>query len=693
MVLFRQTARGEDGHYVSTSMAAVLGWDPTAFRAPGTLRRLVHPDDLTRFRSIAPVRPLPAPEAPAVAVGFDAAPAGAPGPVASEPVIRFLAADGTYRHLLVRMTPTGPDEPSQGLLVDVTVSERLRATQRRFAEVADRSPDGQLLLELTDPEDPGSLVVLAANPAARRLFALGPRSAEGTRVDEVFGPATAQLIRSALFDVAHTGEPLTVERLSFAETPGTYLDLRVDRLSDGVLAATVRDVTRSVAVEERLRHQAQHDPVTGLPNRSVLDERLLALTAGSGPGHHVALALVEIDALAELNATLGHHRVDRLLAEVARVLTRGAGGVADLVARVEGNQFAVLGRPLPSAQEALDAVRRAASLLDGPVELDGHAVHLVTHLGVAVAPEHGPDPGSLRRSAEAALHLARAEALPLSVYNPDAERASAQRLGLLAELRRGLAHHDLELRFQPVVELRTGRVTRVEALLRWQREDGSARVPLELLELAERSGLVQPLTRWILGEAARAAARLARPGEPTVVSANLPLRNLADAELMSFLELLLSSGELPAELVEVEISEVELGDDPVRARRVVDRLREMGLRVVIDDFGSSYTPMSTVGDLGVAGVKIDRSFVSTLATVPADLAVVRSTVEVAHSLGLSVTADGVADDTTLALLAEMGCDHAQGRHLSGPVTFEELPGRVAELEEALRPWIGSPASP
>lgn len=692
MVLFQQVAPGEDGHYVSHSMARVLGWEPTAFRTPGSLRRLVHPDDLATFRSLVAIGPvvppaaLPAPPAEA----FTAAPEPEPGPVATEPCIRFLAADGGYRSLLVRLTPTAPDEPVRGVLVDLSVSEEQRTTQRRFAEVVERSPDAHLLLEFTDLDDPASLVVRSANPAARGLFNLEPRAVDGTRLEDVFGPGTSQLIRSALFDVAHTGQALTADRLTFPELPGTYLDLRVDRLDDGMLWAGVSDVTRVVTVEERLRHQAHHDALTGLPNRSVLDERLQLLSADCGPDHHVALVLVEVDGLAELNAARGHHHVDRLLVEVGRAL----GGIVpapDLVARIGGNEFAVLTPAASTAEEALEQARAVSASLNGPFEVEGDVAEIVSFVGAAVAPRDGDDPRTLLRSADAAVQVARADAQPFRPYDPAEERSSLRRIGLLTQLRRGLADQDLELRFQPVVDLRTGRVDHVEALLRWQREDGGARLPVELLELAEQSGLVQPLTRWVLGEAARVAGRLSAPGSTTVVSANLSMRNLGDAELLSFLELLLASGELPAGLVEVEITETELADDPIRARQIIDRLSRMGLRVVVDNFGTGYTALPTMAELAITGVKIDRSFISTLSSVPADLAVVRSTVEVAHDLGLTVTAEGVADADTLALLAEMGCDRAQGFHLSGPVTLEALPGRVVELEEALRPWVGSRA--
>ncbi|MFZ4519476.1 MAG: putative bifunctional diguanylate cyclase/phosphodiesterase [Microthrixaceae bacterium] len=690
VILFRQVTPGSDGHYVSPSLVQVLGWDATAFREPGTLRGLVHPDDLDTFRSLVPVGP-PAPPAPppGTAEAFTAEPAARQAAVTVEPVVRFLAADGGWRHLLVRRTPAAPDEPVRGVLVDVTVSETGRIEERRFADVIRRSADAVVLLEFVDLAEPTTLLLRSANPTARRLFNLEHHSVDGTRIDEIFGPASCRLLRSALFDVAHTGESLTAERLSFAELPGTWLDLRLDRLPDGTLAATVADVTRTVNLEDRLRHQASHDALTGLPNRTLLDERLSTLTTGLSEGHHLALVLVGLGALHDVNSTMGHQYGDQLLVEVGRRLTAECPE-ADLVARIGGDEFAVLGSPCPGQAAALELGRSVEQALARPLDVDGHMVHATARVGVAVAPAHGGDPRTLLHSADAALQHAHADAVTLQVHDPVAERTSVRRVGLLTELRRGLANQDLELRFQPLVELRTGRVARVEALLRWQREDGGSRIPVELLELAEQSGLVEPLTRWVLGESARTATRLARPGDTVVVSANLSLRQLADPALLSFVELLLTSGELSPELVEVEISETELGDDPVRAQQVISRLSGMGLRVVVDNFGTGYTSMATMAALDVKGIKIDRSYITTLASAPADLGVVRSTVELAHGLGLTVAAEGVADGDTLALLAEMGCDHAQGVHLSGPVTLDALPARVTELEEAMQGWVAVP---
>jgi len=744
VVLFRQSAPGLDGYHLSSSMAAVLGWDPAAFLSPGILRGMVHPDDLD---ALAQVLPVPSPEtaderaaqasASFAPIDGDPIPAatravsdadlldelsvidltsGAIGPLGGrstpiettarpageitvEATVRMRSARGEWRRVLVRIgVPeriAGPDGSTvallSGTLVDVTDGELRRATSRRFAELVDHDPAGCLVLEFLDPSEPTSLTIRAANPAARRMLDLERRVVDGTSLDMVFSEPSAQLVRSALFDVYHTGEAMTAERLSFSEVPGTYLDLRVDRLSDGTLGMTIEDVTGTVAVEERLRHQASHDALTGLPNRTLLEERLSAAVDAVTDASPVALVLVDIDRLRDINESYGLNLGDQLLVDLGRRLVQDVRGSA-IVSRLGGDEFAVLTLPCGSEAEALDRANAVALALARPFDVQGHLIDCQVSIGVALAPRHGDDCRTLLRNAHTALHDDKSGDAPFTVYRRTEDSSSIRRLALLSELRQGLANKDLELRYQPQIDLRSGRVAKVEAVLRWQRDEDSARMPMEFLELAEQSGLIQPLTRWILGETARAAtvlADLAAPEAPLVVSTNLSLRNLFDPDLITFVELLLRSGELRPELVELEVSETELMDDPARSQEVLARLASSGVRFVVDDFGTGYTSLSTMQHLPVVGLKIDRSYVATISTVPADAAIVRSTVELAHQLGLSVSADGVPDAATLARLAEFGCDVAQGFHLSGPVTLEMLPARIAELESAVRGWIGT----
>ncbi len=722
VVLFQQVVPEVDGHYVSSSMLDMLGWDPTAFRDGGTLRRLVHPDDLPAFRALVPIADgshLPAVEETAanpttvgptsidltlIGAAVDApdsatVPPGTndealTGPLAPppddscEPVIRFLAASGAYRPMLVRVVTSAPGEPRRGALIDASANEARDQRARRLAEVAEQSHHGHLMFELTDRDDPASIVFRSANLHARRLFDLDRTIAVGGRLEDVFDGPSARLLQSALFDVAHTGESLTAERLAFAELPDTHIDMRIDRLRDGSLGVTIDDVSRFVEVEERLRHQASHDHLTGLPNRSALDERLALVAAGLPEGQHVAVVLVDVDGLDVINRGSGHHVGDQLLVEIGRRLGSDVSGI-DLVARVGGDEFALISAPFADRAAALDRARAVDDLLEQPFDVEGDLRHIRCTIGASVAPEHGLDPATLLRAADSALRQARSTADVIAVFDPVEERSNMRRVGLLTELRQGLANSELELRYQPMVDLRTGRVTKVEALLRWQRIGNGAQRSVELLEMAERSGLIEPLTRWLLGESARAGERLRRDHGPLVISTNLSMHNLRRDELLTFLDLLVSSGEVSTESLELELSEKELTDDPLRSKDVIAHLRGLGIGVVIDVFGTGFMSVDTRPSLGVDGLKIDRGYTTAISSVPADADAVEWAIDIAHSAGALVTADGVADGESLSLLAAMGCDHAQGLYLSEPVSFESLPGRVAELEDAMLGWVGS----
>ncbi|MBS1838238.1 MAG: hypothetical protein JST64_11160, partial [Actinobacteria bacterium] len=291
VILFQQVAEDHDGHYVSSSVVDLLGWEATAFRTPGTLRRLVHPDDLAAFRSAAP---LPSTDEPTIDLRSLLGDPPPPTDVA-EPVVRLLTASGDYRPMVVRMARTRAGEPVSGSLIDASAGAREQQRTRRLAEVADISHHGSLLFELVDRQDPSTVVFRSANDSARRLFDLDPAVLDGGHLEQIFDGPSARLLQSALFDVAHTGESLTARRLSFAEVPDTIVDLRIDRLSDGCLGVTIDDVTESVRTEERLRHQALHDHLTGLANRAALDERVALVAAGLSMREHVAVILVEVD--------------------------------------------------------------------------------------------------------------------------------------------------------------------------------------------------------------------------------------------------------------------------------------------------------------------------------------------------------------------------------------------------------------
>lgn len=647
MVLVQQTAAGAESHHVSPSVAALLGWDAAAFLTPGTLRSIVHTEDLGAFRTAA-------------------------SDLESEAaVVRLRHVDGSFRSFRFGVSDSGPDQPLTLTLVDVSCDVPAAIRRRRAFDLFEQADHAVLILRFTERDDVASLVVEDLNPAA---VALLRRPVVG-RLSEVFGAVSLQLLANAAFDVVHTGDPLTFERLQLIEFPERHLSMALRRLSDGTVALQLDDVTQQVALEDHLRHQALHDQRTGLPNLALLEDRLAELTHGHVAAQHVPGSNAPIGLLAvDLRAP---HTDDLLVVEIARRLV-GTMAPGTLIARVGEGRLAALTPALSHAEELATIAQVASAAVAIPFDIAGDACAVDAVIGAAAC---DPSTGAHRllSDAEGAARRAAAEGRPFGLAD---DALLAPPSGLFHQVRTGLGHGDMELRFQPIIDLRTGRVAKVEALLRWSGDaDGP---PPSALELAETSGVVDALPRWMLGEAAAAASSLQGHHPGMKVAVNLgPLGGTGSTDLLDgFVRLLNADGIDPAGRLEVEISETALTDNPLSAADLVAQLHSLGLSVVIDDFGAGYTSLSTVSGLAVDGLKVDRTFIATLTSIPADAAVVRSTVEFCHQLGIEVTAVGVADERTLAELREMRCDLAQGFLLSEPVTLDQLAHRITELEHA-----------
>lgn len=634
LVLVQQTSAGADSHHVSPSCTDILGWDPTAFLVPGTLRTIVHVDDLAAFRT----------------AGRD------PGGEAT--VIRLRRADGTYGHFRLGVTDPGLHQPLTFAMVDVSSDAAARRSRTRAAELIDRSEEAVVILSLVDRGDPASFEISELNDAAVRLF----HNSSAARLADVFADDTRQLLHNAAFDVAHTGEDLALRRLLVGELPEVVLDIVLSRLTDGTIAVRIADVTLQAAVEQRLRDRALHDQRSGLPNLAFLEEELSEAERSSGVA--VGLFVVELTSSAED----GIH-----LADVAGRLAGTRTG--SFVARIGEQRLALLVRDLLGGEELGVLAQTITTSLAAPFELNGAAIRVEATVGAAMsAPAESRS--RLLRDAEDALRRATAQHRPWVIGSAE-DRSGPT--GLFHDVREGVGRGAMELRYQPIVDLRTGRISKVEALLRWADGDHHGEAPLEL---AERSGIPDVLPRWVIGEAAAATRWLADSGFDQIVSVNLGSAN-AVGELEGLVGLLGAEGLLTHGRLEVEVPESLVTEDPMAAAEMVDELHQMGMTVVIDDFGAGYTSLSAVSGSGVDGLKIDRSFIATLGTIPADEAVVRSTIELCHELGMSVTALGVTQAATAETLRAMGCDFAQGSWACEPVALDELPTRIADIQRTL----------
>jgi diguanylate cyclase (GGDEF)-like protein len=427
------------------------------------------------------------------------------------------------------------------------------------------------------------------------------------------------------------------------------------------------------------------DSLTGLPNRRMLADRLRrTISDAKFAGTRVGLVLLDVDRFKDINDSLGHDRGDELLEQVADRL-RGALRDGDLVARLGGDEFAVL---LPDVQTIDNAERlahRVRGVFAAPFVLGDLPLHVETSIGVACLPDHADDSSSLMRMADVAMYTAKTHRLGVAVYSPDEDNSSPARLVLLGDLHSALAAGaELELHYQPKVDLASGRTVGFEALMRWRHPTRGLLPPDLFIPLAEQSGLIHDLTRFALTTAVAQLAEWRAAGRNTPVAVNLSAHDVTSQNVVVLIEHLLAEYDVPASLLEVEITETALVADRSRVVPVLERLGAIGVRVAIDDFGIGNTSISQLLDLPVDLLKIDRLFVTDLASNARDgsAVVVKAMVDLAHSFGLHVVAEGVEDATTARLLRRMDVDHAQGFLFSPALP----PGDLPLLDDTPEPW-------
>jgi diguanylate cyclase (GGDEF)-like protein len=433
----------------------------------------------------------------------------------------------------------------------------------------------------------------------------------------------------------------------------------------------------------RLRRQALHDALTGLPNRTLLHERCeKAIGAARRHGHTAALLLIDLDRFKEVNDTLGHDHGDELLVEVSRrlstIVRRG-----DLLARLGGDEFAVLLCDVPHRGIVAEVATRLHAALERPFDLRGVAINLEASVGVALSPLHGDDVSTLLRRADVAMYEAKQSGARIETYDFERDPYSAERLSLLAELRRALDEDELVLHYQPKISLASGRVIGVEALVRWQHPTRGLLPPAVFVPLAERTGMVADLTRWVLDAAVRECGEWRAAGIDLPVAVNLAAGNIVDAGLPDAARATLERYGVPGNRLECEISEHTVMSDPRRAGEVLARLRGLGIRLSLDDFGQGQSSLSYLKRLPLDEVKIDRSFVLGMAEDDDDAAIVRSTIDLARHLRLDVVAEGVETEEVADDLRELRCDIAQGYHFSRPLPADALRDWLARQQDVI----------
>jgi diguanylate cyclase (GGDEF)-like protein len=447
------------------------------------------------------------------------------------------------------------------------------------------------------------------------------------------------------------------------------------RLFEALAAHASTTMERAQLVEElRLEaeskwHQATHDLLTGLPNRTLFLDRATAALAETG---RAAVALLDLDRFKEVNDTLGHGTGDRLLCEVAETLVRASSGRAT-VARLGGDEFVLVVPDIIGPEEALGIVRDLLAAISKPMNIDGITLAVTATAGISLAPEHGDNVATLLQRADIAMYHGKAKRSGIELYSPAHDQSMQRKLLLGGHLAEALASgQQLSVMYQPIAGLVSGEVVRCEALARWF-HPVHGQVPAdEFIQIAEQMGLIGQITDFVLNEACGQAAQWRRDGLEIGLAINLSGRDLSNRSLVRNITAHLGANGLPASALSLEITETEVMADIAEASDVLGQLADLGVRIAVDDYGTGYSSLAYLHRLPVNELKLDRSFVANVAADQSNSIIVRSSIAMAHSLGLTVVAEGAEDEVTCAILADAGCDAVQGYYFSPPLGREDL---------------------
>ncbi len=472
-----------------------------------------------------------------------------------------------------------------------------------------------------------------------------------------------------------------------------YVSMRVYVVRDGSgrdvrRAGVIQDVTERKAQEARIEHLAYHDSLTGLPNRAMLMDRLgQALGQAQRLDQQVAVLFIDLDRFKIVNDSLGHDVGDQLLQGIARRL-RATLRDNDTVARVGGDEFQVVVCNVAGATDAARIAEKLMRTLGEPFVLEGQELHVTASLGVSLFPRDGGSGELLLKYADIALYEAKGEGRnAYRFFSPEMNAQAHGRLRLENDLRRAVERRELELHYQPQLDLATGEVCAVEALVRWRHPVRGLVLPNAFIPMAEETGLVLGIGEWVLNEACRQVAQWQRDGladnlSPLRVAVNISARQLQRPGLDGAVRRALAASGLAACCLELEITESSVMLDPLHAQSVLQSLRELGVQLSIDDFGTGYSSLAYLKRLPLDRLKIDRSFIGGIPTDSDDAAIVETIIVMTHKLGLRVIAEGVETLEQRLQLVRQGCDEMQGFLLAHPVPAAELPALLKTLKEA-----------
>src|SRR5256884_344579 len=525
----------------------------------------------------------------------------------------------------------------------------LQESEKRMRSVLDNVSDG---LATIDPAG----IIESANPAVVKLFGYSEQELVGQQSDILIATTHRAafdnyLQRRLTLDIPVSGAHETMgKRKNGSLFPLEFVVSSMQIGSRHMFIATLRDISERKAHTDALEYQALHDALTGLPNRSLFGDRLRqALLAARRNQKMFGVLLLDLDRFKDINDALGHDRGDSLLQEVTARL-RGVLRATDTIARLGGDEFAVLTTDAKHPEDVVSTAKKILASLEGPFAIGDQMVETGASIGIAMYPLHGDDPSTLLRRADVAMYVAKRSGGGYAQYQPEQEAQTMRRSGLAGELRRSIPQGELVLHYQPQITLATGAINVVEALVRWNHPREGLMPPDRFIPMAEETGIIHPLTAWVIDSALSQLCRWLADGLDVSISLNVSPRNIEDHSLEEMVARALGNFKVEPSRLTLEITEgVAMA---AAAAKALHRLHEIGVRLALDDFGTGYSSLLYLMRLPVNEIKIDRSFVSALASDTDSAAIVRSAVGLGHNLGLRVVAEGLQDRMAGAVLVE-----------------------------------------
>jgi len=557
-----------------------------------------------------------------------------------------------------------PDEAADVLVSLRDISDLMRANHnvaaqlKRLNSILDTALDAIIVSDQTG-------LIETFNNAASAMFGFDPREVLGKPLGTLFVDPVLARTASAM--------ALTARRKDGSTFPAE-MSLSACQLDDRLLStALIRDVTERRMIENHLAHAATHDSLTSLPNRNLLLERLQAAIAGSArSGKILALWFFDLNGIKTVNDVMGHAAGDQLLIAVGQRMTEMTGSDG-MVARFGGDEFAVIANGFSSEAEVGPAVAAFLRQLSRPFTLMGREVTVTANVGIAVYPKHSTTASELLLDASAAMMFSKvAGRSQFRFFDPIMHRQSEERLTLESELRRGIDRDELLLHYQPQVDIRTGRIVGLESLVRWQHPTRGLVPPGQFIPIAEQTGLIVPLGEWVLRRACMDLKRLERMGIDSVrVGINVSPHQFERDIVGAMRQALTDSGVTP-HLIDVEITESTLINDPERVIDDLTQLKALGIHISLDDFGTGFSSLSYLKRFPADTLKVDRSFVIELAENPKDEAIANAIIALAHSMGMTALAEGVEEVAQYEVLRQADCDVVQGYLFSNAMSFDDV---------------------